>query len=96
MERIIDTIIQFSKYLYCEGYCFYLDYLQIAYYPASNRITRSLQGDRFPQLQRTIIMGLGENESSHMTGLSVSQLVLLHKHFVLHKSFVMKDLDVVL
>ena len=27
LERVIDTIIQFSKYLFCEGYCFYLDYL---------------------------------------------------------------------
>ena len=81
LERVIETIVQFSKYLLCEGYCFYLDYLQIAYYPASNRITRSLQGDRFPPVQRSTILSLGENESRHMAGLSVSHLVLLHKNF---------------
>ena len=80
LNRVIETVIEFSKYLYCEGYCFYLDYIQIAYYPASNRITRSLQGDRFPPSQRTVIDELGENDCRHMTGLSVNQLMLLHKH----------------
>ena len=51
LKRVIETIAQFHKYLLCEGYCFYMDYLKIAYYSASNRITRSLQGDRFPPAQ---------------------------------------------
>ena len=42
INEIISTIVEMSMYLLSEGYCFYLDYLQIAYYPSSNRITRSL------------------------------------------------------
>ena len=80
IREIISTIVEISKYLLSEVYCFYLDYLQIAYYPSSNRITRSLDGERFPLLRRTVIRGLGENESRDMTGLSVSQLILLHQH----------------
>ena len=72
LQKTIETIVQFSRYLLCEGYCFYLDYLQIAFYPCTNRITRSLEGDRFPPLQCHTIELLGENESRHMTGLSVS------------------------
>ena len=77
-DRNNSTIIQIS---FMRRVLFYLDYLQIVYYPESNRITRSLQDNRFPPVQRSTILSLGKNESRQTTGLSVSQLVLLHKHF---------------
>ena len=55
LGKIVKTIDLMSKYMLDEGYCYYLDYLSVAYYPTSNRITRSIQGNRFPPLQRKAI-----------------------------------------
>ena len=63
-----------------EGYCFFMEYLQIAYYPSSNRINSSTLGNRFPSKQRETISALGENEYRSMTGLNMSQLNLLLSH----------------
>ena len=80
LGKIIKTIDIMSKNMLDEGYCYYLEYLSVAYYPTSNRITRSNEGDRFPPFQNTSIDSLGENQCRQMTGLSVAQLLLLHKH----------------
>ena len=73
-------ILSMTKLLWSEGYCYLLDYAQIAYYPAINRITRIELGRRFRPKQNETIADLGNSVSFSMTGLSVAQLRQLFLH----------------
>ena len=79
-KRLLDYIIHMSNLFLSEGYSYFSDYLEIAYYPSSNRITSSSMGCRFPALQRMSIDELGINECREMTGFSKSQLEILFRH----------------
>ena len=79
-KKIFLLVLQMAQLFLCEGYCFFMEYLLIAYYPSSNRINSSALGNRFPPKQRETISMLGENECRSMTGLSMSQLKLLLIH----------------
>ena len=80
-KKISLLVLQMAQLFLSEGYCFFfLEYLQIAYYPSSNRINSSSLGNRFPPKQRETTSDLGENECRSMTGLSMSQLQLLLVH----------------
>ena len=80
IQKIEQIVIQMAHLFYSEGYCHFIEYLQIAYYPSSNRIRSQLIGDRFPPIRCKQIDLLGSNESRNLTGLSVNQLVLLFRH----------------
>ena len=85
-KKISLLVLQMAQLFLSEGYCFFLEYLQIAYYPSSNRINRSSLGNRFPPKQRESLSDLGENECRSMTGLSLSQLYLLREHLRIPES----------
>ena len=41
-DGIVRTIITMIEMFWLEGYCYFLDFLTIAYYPVTNRITREV------------------------------------------------------
>ena len=46
--RLVDQLIMQMAHLFLsEGYCHYIDYLQIAFYPSSNRINSRTIGVRY-------------------------------------------------
>ena len=57
-----------------EGYCYFLDYMKIAYFPSTNHLTV------FPEKRNSSINNLSDNEACLMTGLSVHQLRKLFEH----------------
>ena len=63
-----------------EGYCYFLDFLTIAYYPVTNQIVRQIRGHRFPDITRNKIKLLENSEARGLTGLSTSQLQRLFNH----------------
>ena len=79
-ERILSNITKLIEMFWSEGYCYFLDFLRIAYYPVTNRFTRANNGPRFPSILRTRISMLGHNEAIPLTGFSFNQLELLFKH----------------
>ena len=79
-EAIFPVVIGLSHVFVSEGYCYLMDYCQIAYYPSSNRISRQGDGSRYPPISRTTIEELGENEYREITGFSKTQLQLLFLH----------------
>ena len=44
LESLLTLMIKLINILWSEGYCYFLDFLQIAYYPVTNRFTRNNQG----------------------------------------------------
>ena len=70
LEGAVKLIVKMIEMFWSEGYCFFLDYLKVAYYPETNRITRDVTGNRFPGKTRQLINSLGNNEARHLTGLS--------------------------
>ena len=79
-DRILSIITKLIEMFWSEGYCYFLDFLRIAYYPVTNRFTRSNNGPRFPIISRTRISMLGHSEAMQLTGFSFHQLQLLFKH----------------
>ena len=69
-----------SELFLSEGYCCFLDFTQIVYYPSGNRITSANNGDRFSDLFNCTISAININQSKDMTGLSINQLLELYKH----------------
>ena len=63
-----------------EGHCCMLDYIRIAYYPRSNRITSGDTIERFPVVKRTKIDDMTSSECRELTGLSSNQLKKLFLH----------------
>ena len=74
LEGIVKTIIIMIEMLWSEGYCYFLDFLTIAYYPVTNRIVRQIRGHHFSDITRNKIELLGNSEARELTGLSNSQL----------------------
>ena len=70
LQNLYDRLIQMVHLYHSEAYCNFISYLQIAYYPLRNRITRSSDGPRFPPHSRSSISDLTQNESRQLTGLS--------------------------
>ena len=84
--RLVDQLIMQMAHLFLsEGYCHYIDYLQIAFYPSSNRINNRSIGLRYPPIRCQKIALLGENESRTLTGLSTAQLHLMLIHLRIPK-----------
>ena len=74
---MLDLIIGILQMLCSEEYCYYLDYIQIVYFPTTNRLTQ------FPTHFNSKIDDLsdiGDVTARDMTGLSVAQLRKLYVH----------------
>ena len=67
-------LIKLLQLFHSEGYCFYLDYLHIFYYPETN-----IHHVYPPEIKRNI-EDLSEQEARNMTGLSKFQLRKLYVH----------------
>ena len=74
LEGIVKTIITMIEMFWSEGYCYFLDFLTIAYYPVTNRIVRQIRGHRFPDITRNTIVLLENSEARESTSLSTFQL----------------------
>ena len=79
-ENFIIIVTKIIEMFWSEGYCYYLDFLRIAYYPVTNRFNRANNGPRFATISRTKISMMGYNEALQLTGFSMHQLELLFKH----------------
>ena len=79
-ETILSIITKLIEMFWSKGYCYFLDFLRIAYYPVTNRFTRANNGPRFPSILRTRISMLGHNEAIQLTGFSFYRLEHLFKH----------------
>ena len=77
---LLPIILHLSQACVSEGYCCMLDFMRIGYYPSRNRINRSIDGARFPDVQRRRLDEIGNNEAREMTGFSLNQLSCLSLH----------------
>ena len=68
LESLLTLMIKLIEILWSEGYCYFLDFLRIAYYPVTNRFTRNNQGPRFREITRLTISKIGINDAYEMTG----------------------------
>ena len=59
--------------LWLDGYCYFLDFLEILYYPMTSSISSSAEGTCFRLVYNTTIDELGNNDAQEYTGLSVAQ-----------------------
>ena len=77
LKTVLDLIIGVLQMLCSEGYCYFLDYMRIAYFPNTNRPTQ------FPAHFNSNIDDLsdiGDVTARDMTGLSLGQLRRLYIH----------------
>ena len=72
LKGVFDIIIDILQLLCSEGYCYYLDYMKIAFYPSTNR------PNRFTEHFNTNINDLTDVIAREMTGLSLEQLRRLY------------------
>ena len=61
-ETILSITTKLIEMFWSEGYCRFLDFVRIAYYPVTNRFTRADNGPRFPSMSRSNMYMLGHNE----------------------------------
>ena len=80
LNNIFIIITKLIEMFWSEGYCYFLDFLRIAYYPVTNRFNSSNSGPRFATVTRLKISMLGHNKAKELTGFSMNQLELLYKH----------------
>ena len=74
-------LIELLQLIMSEGYCYFLDFLHIAYYPASN------QHHQFPPIRYTLIDVLTDHNARELTGLSSNQLKRLSRQLCLPRHF---------
>ena len=74
LHKVLETIMSILQMLLSEGYCYFLDYMKIAYFPESNCYVT------FPPIKNRYIDDLSDNVAREMTGLSLSQLHTLFIH----------------
>jgi hypothetical protein len=73
---LFQIMLALSQVIYSEGYCILLDYLELAYYPVSNRTPGG-----FTQEEYLTIESLTEQEAHEFTGFSKRQLHRLFVHW---------------
>ena len=77
-RKVLKLVRSMVQLLWAESYCYFLDFLEISYYPISNRFSsRGMNGPRFPPCKNNCISQLGTNEAKEMTGFSKHQLEIL-------------------
>ena len=73
LRGVFNVIIDILQLLCLEGYCYYLDFLRILYYPESNC------PNHFPEHFNSSIEDLSDVDARDMTGLSKTQLRRLYR-----------------
>ena len=73
--------MEILQLLCSEGYCYYLDFVNIAYFPAGNRL------NVYPPIKNSSVEELSPEDSYIMTGLSSIQLARLCAHLRLPEFF---------
>ena len=63
LNNIFTILTKIIELFWSEGYCYFLDFLRIAYYPITNRFNCSNNGPRFATVSRVRISMLGHNEA---------------------------------
>ena len=81
LTKIFNIIIEILQLISSEGYCFYLDFLHIAYYPHTNR------QHQHPPVVNQSIDELSDGDARDLTGLSTAQLKRLAKQLRLPTIF---------
>ena len=71
-------ILKMTKLFWSEGYCYFLDFLYIAYYSITNCVTGRINGPNFSETNRQFIFSSGNNEAREITGVFVSQVQRLY------------------
>ena len=71
-KTVLRIITKTIEMFWSEGYCYFLDFLRIAYYPVTNRFTRENNELRFSNISSTKMFMLGHNEALQLTGFSMS------------------------
>ena len=82
LKVVFDLILDILQLMCSEGYCYFLDYMRIAYYPEANRYYSFT-----PQRNRKI-NDLSDREARDMTGLSLAQLRKMFLHFRIPEHFI--------
>ena len=59
LGRLIYPMMRVVELLWSKGYCYFLDYLEIAYYPSTNRLA---SGNRFPDVMNSSILYLMQGQ----------------------------------
>ena len=67
-ETVLRVMTKTIQMFWSEGYCYFLDFLRIAYYPVTNRFTRENNRPRFANTSKTKVSMLGHNEALQLTG----------------------------
>ena len=68
LRTTFNFIIELIQLVHSEGYCYFLDYVHIAFYPSSNR------DHQFLDIKNRNIDDLEDNDARDITGLSIAQL----------------------
>ena len=71
LQKIFQMIIKMTELFWSEGYCYFLGFPWIAYYPVTNHFSSYINGPRFPEVGRQLISIFGNNETREITGISV-------------------------
>ena len=80
LKKVINVILQMCQLLLSEGYCYFLDFLEIAYYPITNRFTNANNGPQFRPVVNSIINEWSVSEARELTGFTIPQLLKLLTH----------------
>ena len=59
LGAVVKLIIKMADMFWSEGYCYFLDYLHISYYPVTNRISGPTLGHDFPYVYHQTIKSFG-------------------------------------
>ena len=82
LQRDFQIIVNILQILYSEGYCYYIDFILIVYYPITN-----CQYIFLLIIQKSIVE-LTDQDVRDMAGLSVSQLQRLHGNLRIPNEFI--------
>jgi hypothetical protein len=77
---LFQITLVLCQVVYSEGYCFFLDFMELAHYPSSNR-TPEESSNRYFEEQYLTIDSLTENEAHEFTGFTKRHLHRLFLHW---------------
>ena len=92
LNKILCVIIHITEIFWSEGYCYFLDFMQITYYQVSNGFSNTEMGQIFPAESRKTIDTLGNNECKILTGLYVGQLQRIFRQFCISQYVRYRDM----
>lgn len=86
VRKVYNTVVNIASLVWCEGYCYFLDYL-VFYYPSTNRHGNT---NWFDPVRNVSIDELSESDAKTITGHSRANLRKLYIHWRVPQSFVLK------